>query len=322
MIRLGVVGLGTIFSVQRRALERLDDRYQITAVCDVLPEKLRDFETALDGLSEARKPKLYGDSTDLFADPNVDAVLIATPPATHYALARDGLTHGKHILLEKPAVLEYAQLESLYALAGDVNRLLHIAYHASFAKDLEWFLRHADELALGEIATIECGFYDPYMENGRVIPGKRPLGGCFIDSGVNALSVCARLTDLSGFRLSSAEELTEPDTDLVYHADHVFENDKCRVIIHTGWDLGLNQKTSMLSFSGTDRQLWLHHSDQSVYLLDGERKERLFRYDATERLLTHYLGVFRGFEEAYRLGETNKRSSETIHRLLLEGLEG
>ena len=319
MIRLGVIGLGTIFSVQRRALELLGDCYWVTAVCDVLPEKLQSFESSVVGLPEERKPRLYSDSTALLADPNVDAVLIATPPATHYTLARDGLKHGKHILLEKPAVLELAQLESLYALAEENRCLLHIAYHASFAKDLEWFLLHTDGLALGEITKIECGFYDPYMVNERVIPGKRPLGGCFIDSGVNALSVCARLTDLSGFRLSSREELTEPDTGLAYHADHVFENETCQVIIHTGWDLGLNQKTTILSFSGTGKQLWLHHSDQSVYLLDGDRKERLFQYGDTERLLMHYLGVFRDFEKAFCLAGTNKRSSETIHRLLLEG---
>ena len=320
MIRLGVIGLGTIFSVQAQALARLEELYRVTAVCDVLPEKRRLFEKQTAGALPGEAPSVYRDSEDVFSDPHVDAVLIATPPATHYALAMEGLRHGKHLLLEKPAVLAMEQLDALYAAAEARHRILHIAYHASFARDLAWFLSHSDGLALGEITQIECGFYDPYMESGRILPGKIPLGGCFIDSGVNALSVCARLTDLSGYRLTGKNVLTSPEAeDLVYHADHTFEKDGCRILLHTGWDLGLNRKTTTLSFSGTDRKLLLDHSRQSAVLLHGAERTTLYRYDKTERLLTHYLGVFRDFDRAYRRSQSNKDASLLIHRLLFEG---
>lgn len=318
MIRLGVVGLGTIFSVQCRALARLNDLYQITAVCDVLPEKRSYFGEWLAGCLPGAKPSVYSVSTEVFDDPCVDAVLIATPPSTHYALARDGLQHGKHILLEKPAVLNLEQLYSLYAVAKGQHRLLHIAYHASFAKDLEWFLSHSNKLPFGDITQIECGFYDPYMEDGGILPGKTPLGGCFIDSGVNALSVCARLIDLSGSRLVYKKEHRAPEAaDLVYHADHVFEKESCRVVINTGWDLGLNQKTTTLSFSDTHKRVLLDHSNQSVFILNGDQRQELYCYNETERLLTHYNGVFRDFDRAYRMTESNEETSRIIHQLLL-----
>ena len=319
MIRLGVIGLGTISPIQFKALSHLDGYYQVTAVCDVLPEKTRIFEESSFFQNGRDKPVVYNEGTALFDDPNVDAILIATSPASHYALAYEGLEHGKHILLEKPAVLDYQQLNCLYSAAADNSCLLHIAYHASFARDLEWFLLHFSDFELGDITRIECGFFDPYMENGHVIPGKKSLGGCFIDSGVNALSVCEKLVDLTGFqRVLKNEQLESIDTDCVYHADHVFSNGECEIIIHTGWDLGLNQKTTRIAFSNSEDQVLLDHSNQSVVLLGKSQETKLYYYDATERLLTHYIGVFRDFSRAYQSLQSNEKASKAIHRLLLE----
>jgi predicted dehydrogenase len=53
----------------------------------------------------------------LLADPMVEAVVIATPPAPRFALARAALAAGKHLLLEKPVALEAAQVEELQRLA-------------------------------------------------------------------------------------------------------------------------------------------------------------------------------------------------------------
>ena len=66
-----------------------------------------------------RKAGLPG-STDfdsLLADPGVDALVIATPPAPRFALARRALEAGKHLLLEKPVALDAFQVEELQRLA-------------------------------------------------------------------------------------------------------------------------------------------------------------------------------------------------------------
>ncbi len=52
------------------------------------------------------------DYRDLFAL-GLDAVVIATPPATHYAIARDCLEHGLHVLVEKPITLDSEDADRL-----------------------------------------------------------------------------------------------------------------------------------------------------------------------------------------------------------------
>ena len=59
----------------------------------------------------------YDDWDALLADPAVEAVVIATPPAPRFELARRALEAGKHLLLEKPIALHADQARELQRLA-------------------------------------------------------------------------------------------------------------------------------------------------------------------------------------------------------------
>ena len=50
---------------------------------------------------------------DVLDDPGVDAVIVATPPATHHALVKRALEAGKHVLVEKPLATTTADAEEL-----------------------------------------------------------------------------------------------------------------------------------------------------------------------------------------------------------------
>ena len=56
---------------------------------------------------------------DLIADPDLDAVAIATPVSTHYPLALAALQAGKHVFIEKPLAASVAQAEELAAVAAE-----------------------------------------------------------------------------------------------------------------------------------------------------------------------------------------------------------
>jgi predicted dehydrogenase len=57
------------------------------------------------------------DHTELLADPRLDAVVVSTPVATHYAFARAALEAGKHVLVEKPFTASVREAENLIALS-------------------------------------------------------------------------------------------------------------------------------------------------------------------------------------------------------------
>ena len=95
MIRVGVVGYGYWGPNLVRNFADLPNA-RVTVVADRRPERLAQAERRYPGV------RITTDPGDLIADPNVDAVAIATPVALHYELANAALRAGKHVLVEKP----------------------------------------------------------------------------------------------------------------------------------------------------------------------------------------------------------------------------
>jgi predicted dehydrogenase len=106
MISIGVIGYGYWGpNLARNAAEAAECR--LVAVADV-------SSAALAG-AQKRHPsaKLYQSWKDLLADRSIDAVLIATPVASHFELALSALKVGKHVLVEKPFTATSAQARML-----------------------------------------------------------------------------------------------------------------------------------------------------------------------------------------------------------------
>jgi predicted dehydrogenase/acetyltransferase-like isoleucine patch superfamily enzyme len=87
----------------------------------------------------------------ILADPDIDAVVIATPAATHATVARQALAAGKHVFVEKPLALEPRDAEALEAMATGNGLVLMVGhlmqYHPAFLK----LKSLVDEGALGRI---------------------------------------------------------------------------------------------------------------------------------------------------------------------------
>src|SRR5262249_52289606 len=109
-LRIAVVGLGYWGPNLVRVLHEIDEA-EVAVLCD------------LDRSALERAGRLYPALavTELYervlADHHVDAVAIATPVSTHYALAAKALDAGKHVFVEKPLAGSEEQAEDLVARA-------------------------------------------------------------------------------------------------------------------------------------------------------------------------------------------------------------
>src|ERR1051326_7374525 len=83
----------------------------VKAVADGRPERL----AALAKIFPTIKGVTNGD--EIINDPGIDAVVVATPVFTHFALAKKALLNGKHVLIEKPMTSTVAESEELISLA-------------------------------------------------------------------------------------------------------------------------------------------------------------------------------------------------------------
>jgi myo-inositol 2-dehydrogenase/D-chiro-inositol 1-dehydrogenase len=115
VLRLGLVGLGDIAVRAHLPAIAANPETELVAVAEVDPARLR--------AAAPSSVRTTADPEELFADPEIDAVVIATPAATTVELVRAALQAGKYVLAEKPIAPTAAAAASLGEVAGARDRL-------------------------------------------------------------------------------------------------------------------------------------------------------------------------------------------------------
>jgi len=162
-------------------VRNFDGLAELTWLCDL-------DDTHLQPLAE-RYPHARATNAfdDMLADDALDAVVIATPVPTHYALAKQALQAGKHVFVEKPPAMRAAEMDELVQLAADGDRVLMpghlLLYHPAVLKLKEL-------VASGELGDVLC-VYGNRVNLGIVRSNENALWSL----GVHDLSVILYLLD-------------------------------------------------------------------------------------------------------------------------------
>lgn len=116
-IKIVVVGFGYWGpNLVRNIIERPE--FQLGGICE------RDFRRAAECSRRFAGVAVRSELDSFLDDPDIDAVALATPPRTHYELARRTLNAGKHVLVEKPLAVDPEEAEELLRLADQVGKTL------------------------------------------------------------------------------------------------------------------------------------------------------------------------------------------------------
>ena len=114
----------------------------------------------IDGARRAEYAQRYpqarvtGSFDDLVADPDVEAVVIATPVPTHYELAKQALEADKHVFVEKPPAMRGEEMEELVRLAETRGRVLMPGHLLLYHPGLAMVKELVESGALGEVACV------------------------------------------------------------------------------------------------------------------------------------------------------------------------
>jgi predicted dehydrogenase len=122
---------------------------KLAAVCESKPERLE--------LVRARYPgvKTPTDFEEILADKEIDAVVIATPVGTHYAMAKAALAAGKHVLVEKPLTANVAEAEDLVARAANSRLTLMVDHIFVYSPAVRKMKEIVDSGQLGELLFVD-----------------------------------------------------------------------------------------------------------------------------------------------------------------------
>ncbi len=123
-IRLGVAGLGRAFTLMLPTLVA-DKRIHLAAATDSRPEARARFTADFSA-------PVYDSVEALCADPDLDAIYVATPHQLHAAHVRAAADHGKHVLVEKPMAVSIADCTAMIDAARRNNVHIVVGHSHSF----------------------------------------------------------------------------------------------------------------------------------------------------------------------------------------------
>jgi predicted dehydrogenase len=146
MLRLGIVGCGSATRMfHLKALENVRE-FTITALVDT------DMERLEEALKVCGAGRAYSDYLRLLSDPEVDVVVVNTPPRCHEEMVIRALEAGKHVLCEKPLATSYDGALKIKGVQEENHRVVLTVHNYVFTPCWEKALGLC---RCGEIGRIE-----------------------------------------------------------------------------------------------------------------------------------------------------------------------
>lgn len=148
-VSVGIAGYGYWGPNLARNFHRLPDA-RLTAVCDPLPGRLEHLQ--------ANHPQAsgYTDFAEMLAESGIDALVVATPVATHHALAKTALLAGKHVLVEKPMAASSRDCAELMEIAEGKGLTLMVGHTYLYSEAVRKIFEIIASGDIGEIRYINC----------------------------------------------------------------------------------------------------------------------------------------------------------------------
>jgi predicted dehydrogenase len=201
MIGVAVIGVGNALVPHAKSLTELEHRVRVVWTVASSEKRLGRIATT------------YGwpvttDAARAVSDPDVQAVLLLTPPNAHLELAEAAFGAGKHVLCEKPLEVSLERAERLVAAGRRANRILSVVLQMRFRPGSQKLRRQLESGALGEVqaATMSVPWWRPqsyYDEPGRGTRA-RDGGGVLITQAIHTIDLFRWLVGVSKVEAAQA----------------------------------------------------------------------------------------------------------------------
>jgi predicted dehydrogenase len=276
MIKVGVVGCGYWGPNLIRNLRQTPDS-QLKVICDTSEQRLRHMRRLYPEVATTNS------FDELLNDPDLDAMVIATPVRFHYEMAKAALKAGKHVFIEKPMARSVAEGEELVALAEQQGLVIMVGHTFLFSPAVK---RMKEIIDAGDIGTLQ------YVSARRLNLGlfQKDINVAW-DLAPHDISIILHLLEEQPTSVScqGSSHVTRgiEDVTMMYLN---FRKNRCAFIQNSWLD---PKKVRQMTVIGTKRMI--------VYD-DVEPLEKLKIYDARVEVPPHY-DTFADFTYSYHYGD-------------------
>jgi len=248
MLRVAIIGTGSISSAHIDGYLTFPERCRIVALCDIVPakcEQMRD-KYKLDDVAIFNSHKALLEGIDF------DLASICTPPFCHADISIDCLNAGRHVIVEKPMAASLRECDAMLAAAGESGKILSVIAQNRFRNPVWNLKRVLDSGIIGKIVHVQVdshwwrghSYYDLWWRG----LWEKEGGGCTLNHAVHHI-------DMLGWMMGLPLEVNAMLTNVSH--DNAEVEDLSVAILRYG-DGALAQVTSSVVHHGEEQQIIFH----------------------------------------------------------------
>jgi predicted dehydrogenase len=283
MINWGIIGCGNVTEVTSGPAFNKVPGSNLVAVMRRNAEKAKDYA------ERHRVAKWYTDATALINDPEVNAIYVATPPASHEEYALQSLRAGKPVYVEKPIAIDSHATERMALAVKESGVKLSVAH---YRRQQPLFLKIKsilEQKLIGETRMVNLQLYQPHEskmiakteENWRINPSISG-GGLFYDLAPHQLDLMlyffGKPKHVAGISFNAFELYGADDTT---SGQVLFQEN---VLFNGSWCFNFPEYRDSCEIIGDKGSIRFSIFDHQPVKLIIEGKESTFEFDKLEHV--------------------------------------
>ena len=260
-IKWGIAGLGNIARKFARDLN-LVSQAELIGVASANRDRARAFKEEFD------VQKAYDNYEDLYRDPEIDVIYIASLNQNHKSMTIEALKARKGVLCEKPLGLNIEEIQAMIAMAQKQNCFLMEALWSRFNPAIQKTKQWITEGRIGDPKFLyaEFSFFQLNIDSSHRLMDPEKGGGVLLDIGVYPLFLAYLI--LGKPKKIVAQSITAK-TGVDIQTSMILQYENAQAILYCGI---ANDSDNNARIGGTEGEILLHgfwHNTQKVELIKG-----------------------------------------------------
>ncbi|RLN47551.1 hypothetical protein BBJ28_00014271 [Nothophytophthora sp. Chile5] len=222
-------------------------------------------------------PRAYGSYEALCADPEVDVVYIGTLHPFHCEHAMLALTHGKHVLVEKPMAMNAKEAASVIALAREKRLFFMEGMWTRFFPAIRFVRELIANKEIGDVHHMHAAFGVAFKPDNERIWSKELGGGGLLDIGVYVLAFVTMVLGVKPEKVTAAGKLNDGGVDVYNSVTLEYSGHRFATIEYSM----LTKMSETVTITGTKGRVFIQapaHATKEISvvteLANGQQEER------------------------------------------------
>ncbi|WP_379970420.1 oxidoreductase [Ectobacillus sp. sgz5001026] len=224
-IKVGLIGYGFSGATFHAPFLRVLDEFELVAIMS---------SDAMRVHRDMGNVRVVSTIDEILQDDSIELVVITTPNSLHYEMAKESILHEKHVIVEKPMVIEPSEAVELISLAKKKGVMLSVYQNRRWDNDFLTIKKLIQKGIVGEITTYEAHFdrFRPHVrDRWREKIGKG--AGMLYDLGSHLIDQALHLFGMPQFVMADVfAQRKGGEVDDYFHIIMGYEN--LRVVLHSG----------------------------------------------------------------------------------------